>query len=197
MEKINEIIVLEGKYDREAVSKYVDAVIIKTDGFSVFNDPAKRELIKKAAMERGIIILTDSDSAGFAIRNYIKSFVPPECIKNAYIPPVKGKEKRKKTFSKEGLLGVEGMDGKTVLDALSRAGANFNGDTERENRITRLDFYKTGLYGGENSAVKRKQLLKKLELPEYLSVKDLIDMLNVLYTRENYYSLFDINGDLK
>ncbi len=183
MLKVEEAIIVEGKYDQIRLSAVVDGLILPTQGFAIFRDPEKRELIRKLAQERGILILTDSDSAGFLIRNHIKSFVAPDRIKNAYIPEIPGKERRKRTPSKEGLLGVEGIDPELLEKALRAAGAGIR-KAENPDPITKLDLYRWGLSGGELSAEKRRLLQKKLGLPSRLSAAALLELLNFLTTRE-------------
>ncbi len=190
MERIKEVIVVEGRYDKNTLSQVVDAVIIETGGFRIFNDSQKRSLLKKLAESRGLIIMTDSDGAGFMIRNHLKGCIAPELIKQAYIPDVYGKERRKSAPSREGKLGVEGMSPQVILEALRRAGATFEGpEAEERPEITKADLYKKGLSGGENSAELRKGLLKKLKLPERLSAQGLLDVLNAMMSREEFMSL--------
>lgn len=194
MERINEVIVVEGRYDKNTLSQIVDAVIIETGGFGIFNDKQKQKLLRKMAETRGLIVLTDSDGAGFVIRNFIKGCVDPKYVKHAYIPDVAGKEKRKKTASKEGTLGVEGMRPEILLSTLHRAGAVFSGYAERDDRITKTDMFKTGLSGGQGSREKRLELIKKLGLPEKLSADALLDILNALMTREEFYREVDTSS---
>lgn len=191
MERIKEVIVVEGRYDKNTLSQVVDAVIIETGGFGIFNDSQKRNLLKKLAESRGLIIMTDSDAAGFMIRNHLKGCIAPELIKHAYIPDIYGKEQRKSAPSREGKLGVEGMSPQVILEALSRAGATFQGPEHREDqsRISKADLYRKGLSGGENSAALRKELMKKLELPERLSAQGLLDVLNAIMSREEFMTL--------
>ena len=189
--KIKEVIVVEGRYDKNAVSQVVDAVIVETSGFGIFNNAEKQKLLRTLAEARGLIVLTDSDGAGFVIRNFIKSSVDPALVKHAYIPDVYGKERRKPSPSREGKLGVEGMRPQVLLDALMRAGASVEGEDSRTNdqRLTKADMYKAGLSGRENSREKRLQLLKRLELPERLTADGLLDVLNALMTREEFFDL--------
>jgi len=187
MKKINEVIVVEGRYDKNALSQVVDAVIIETGGFGIFNNTQKQKLLRKMAEERGLIVLTDSDGAGFVIRNFIKGCVDPKLVKHAYIPDIEGKEKRKKTGSKEGTLGVEGMRPETLLNALRQAGANFS--EEKKEKITKLDMFRLGLSGGQDSGRKRSELIKKLDLPQKLSADALLDILNAIMTRAEFYGL--------
>lgn len=187
MYKISEVIVVEGRYDKNTLSQIVDAAIIETSGFGIFNDKEKQALLRKMAEKRGLIVLTDSDGAGFVIRNFIKGAVDPKLVKHAYIPELHGKERRKTKASKEGLLGVEGMRPEVIIDALRRAGATIDGEESTAcGRISKAELYAVGLTGRENSADKRKALLKKLELPEKLSTDAMLQVLNALYTREEF-----------
>ena len=183
--KIKEAIIVEGRYDKNALSQVVDAVIIETSGFGVFSDREKLELIRSIAIKRGIIVLTDSDSAGFVIRNHIKGAVDKGLIRQAYIPEIPGRERRKRAASREGLLGVEGMSPEVLRKALVRAGATpeTKEDCGTGERIKKADLYAWGLSGGAQSAQKRRELLKKLELPQKLSADAFVDVLNALYTR--------------
>ena len=191
MEKVKEVIVVEGRYDKNTLSQVVDAHIIETSGFGIFNDREKQRLLTKLAESRGLIVLTDSDGAGFVIRNFIKGFVDPKFVKHAYIPEIEGKERRKSKASKEGHLGVEGMRPQVLLDALKRAKATFDdrADTARPVPISKADMYKMGLSGGESSRAKRQELLKKLDLPQKLSADALLAVLNALMTREEFFAL--------
>lgn len=191
MRKVKEVIVVEGRYDKNTLSQVVDAVILETAGFGIFNDAAKRRLLKTMAEQRGLIVLTDSDGAGFLIRNHIRGCVDPKLVKHAYIPDIYGKERRKAKTSKEGKLGVEGMRPEVLLDALERAGATFDDSPvdARPERITKADLYARGLSGGEGSAEKRRQLLKRLDLPERMSADAMLDVLNALMDREAFYRL--------
>lgn len=190
MYKISEVIVVEGRYDKNTLSQLVDAVIIETSGFGIFNDKQKQMLLRKMAQKRGLVVMTDSDGAGFVIRNFIKGAVDPKLVKHAYIPDIAGKEKRKSKASKEGLLGVEGMRPEIILEALKRAGATIDGEAcEAEARISKADLYAKGLTGKENSALLRKALLKKLELPEKLSTDSMLQVLNALMSREEFLEI--------
>lgn len=191
MHKIKEVIVVEGRYDKNALSQVVDAVIIETSGFGIFNNAQKQKLLRTMAESRGLIVLTDSDGAGFVIRNFIKGCVDPSLVKHAYIPQLAGKEKRKTAPSKEGLLGVEGMRPQVLLDALIRAGATVDEQNAeiREERINKADMFKLGLSGGPGSREKRQKLIEKLELPDKLSADALLDVLNALMSREEFYRL--------
>lgn len=191
MEKIREVIVVEGRYDKNTLSQVVDAVIVETEGFGVFSDEEKLQLLRTLAEKRGLIVLTDSDGAGFVIRNYLKGAIDPALVKHAYIPDVVGKEKRKSSPSKEGKLGVEGMKPETLLEALRRAGASFEGDSVPGERsgITKTDLYLLGLSGRPDSAQRRQALKRKLGLPEKLSANGLLDVLNVMVSREELFSM--------
>ena len=167
----------------------MDGVIIETNGFGIFKDKKRLAMIRRLAEKNGLVILTDSDGAGFLIRGKLCSCIRPELIKNAYIPDILGKEKRKSTPSKEGKLGVEGMELETLRKALLRAGVTVEGRAERRSTLTKVDFYELGLSGRENSAGKRTALLKRLELPEHLSPNGLLQALSVLYTREELFQL--------
>ncbi|MBQ9687375.1 MAG: DUF4093 domain-containing protein [Oscillospiraceae bacterium] len=195
MHKIKEVIVVEGRYDKNTLSQVVDAVIIETSGFGIFNDAAKRRLLQTMAAKRGLIVLTDSDGAGFMIRNYIKGCVDPRWVKHAYIPDIYGKERRKAAASKEGKLGVEGMKPEVLLEALRKAGAVFDeGDAEekagRQEAITKADLYSAGLSGKAGSAEKRKELLRSLNLPERMSADAMLDILNAMMERDEFFQLF-------
>lgn len=191
MERIREVIVVEGRYDKNTLSQVVDAHIIETSGFGIFNDKEKQRLLTKLAESRGLIVLTDSDGAGFVIRNFIKGCVDPKLVKHAYIPEIEGKERRKSKASKEGQLGVEGMRPQVLLDALKRARATFENSTaqDEKNLITKADMFRMGLSGGAGSRAKREQLLRSLELPQKLSADALLDVLNAIMTREEFLSL--------
>ena len=192
--KLSEAVIVEGKYDKIKLSNILDAFIIETNGFAVFKDKTKLSFIKKLAKERGIIILTDSDHAGFMIRNYISSGVPKEQIKNVYIPDIFGKEKRKNAPSKEGKLGVEGMTKEVIVEALSKAGIT-SSKSVCSDPVTTVDFYDLGLTGGTGSKAKRKALCKALDLPEFLSTSSLISCINNFMTKEEFYSFCQNLGD--
>ncbi len=191
MHSVREVIVVEGRYDKNALSQVVDAVIIETSGFGIFNDAEKRKLLQTMAEARGLIVLTDSDGAGFVIRNYIKGCVDPKLVKHAYIPDIYGKERRKSAPSREGKLGVEGMKPQVLLDALIRAGATFDDEENKKTapRISKADMYARGLSGREGSAEKRAQLIKQLGLPERLTADGLLDVLNATMSREEFMSI--------
>lgn len=182
MVKIKEAIVVEGRYDKNTLSQIVDASIFETNGFGIFKDAQKMELLRRVAKIRGLIVFTDSDGAGFVIRNRIKSCIPSQYLKHAYIPDVYGKERRKAAPGKEGKLGVEGMTRDVILDALRRSGATIEGENVPSvKQITKQDLMELGLSGGKDSAAKRLALLKKLDLPEHMSANAMLQALNVLY----------------
>lgn len=191
MHSVREVIVVEGRYDKNTLSQVVDAVIIETSGFGIFNDAEKRKLLQTMAEARGLIVLTDSDGAGFVIRNYIKGCADPKLVKHAYIPDVYGKERRKSAPSSEGKLGVEGMTPQVLLDALIRAGATFDDEENKKSapRISKADMYARGLSGREGSAEKRTQLIRQLGLPERLTADGLLDVLNATMSREEFLML--------
>ena len=190
MKKVKEVIVVEGRYDKNALSQVVDATVVTLGGFSVFNDKEKLVFLRRLAEKQGLIVLTDSDGAGFVIRNYLKGALPKELVKQAYIPDIYGKERRKRTPGKEGKLGVEGMKPDVLLAALARAGATFldeeNGTGAAGEPITKADLFELGLTGGPDSAAKRQAILRELELPEHLTANGLLEALNLLYSRESF-----------
>ncbi|MGE4354268.1 MAG: toprim domain-containing protein [Oscillospiraceae bacterium] len=189
MVRIKEVIIVEGKYDKNTLSQVVDATIVETFGFAVFKDRERLELIRKLAEKRGIIVFTDSDGAGFVIRNFLKGAVAPSQIKNAYIPDVPGKEKRKSSPSKEGKLGLEGMAPHILLEALRKCGATMDEvSAALPSGITQADFYALGLSGRADSAKLRHALREKLGLPERMSAKALFQAVGVLMTREELHS---------
>ena len=193
MVKIRQAIVVEGKYDQNTLSQLVDATIFQTRGFGVMHDKALLELLRKAAKTTGLIIFTDSDGAGFVIRNFLKGALPKEGVLHAYIPDIPGKEKRKRAPGKEGLLGVEGMTKEILLEALENAGADLGGEAEKRpgDTITKFDLYTAGLSGKPDSASKRAAFLEKLRFPAHMSANALLDALNLLYTREEFLALFE------
>ena len=186
MKKVKEVIVVEGRYDKNALSQVVDATVVTLGGFSVFNDKEKLAFLRRLAEERGLIVLTDSDGAGFVIRNFISSIIPPDRITHVYIPDIFGKEKRKTAFSAEGKLGVEGVEEKILLEAFEKAGVTASPSNGKRRRITNLDLFEHGLSGRENSVQKRRLLLKRLELPERLSTSSLVKILNTFVTYEEF-----------
>ncbi len=186
MLKLKEVVIVEGKYDKIKLSQILDALIIDVGGFNIFKNKEKVQMIKKLADKNGVLILTDSDHAGFMIRNYLNGIIPQGKIKHAYIPDIIGKEKRKKTYSKERKLGVEGVDDKIILDAINKVSLKKEEKTNNIKEITKMDFYEDGLSGRDNSSDKRKKLLKKLNLPENLSQNALIKVLNKTISYDEY-----------
>ena len=185
MVKIREAIVVEGRYDKNTLSQIVDAPIFETGGFQIHKDKAQLELLRKVAEKRGLIVFTDSDGAGFVIRNYLKGAIDPKYLKHAYIPDIYGKEKRKTAPGKEGKLGVEGMTPEIILQALRRAGATFEeGSAAQSGGITKQDMMDLGLSGGKDSSALRQKLMQRLQLPEHMSANALLQALNLLYTKE-------------
>lgn len=186
MLRIREAIVVEGRYDKNTLAQIVDAPILETKGFGLFKDPKQLDLLRSVAKKRGLIVLTDSDGAGFVIRNHIKSAIPAKYLKHAYIPDVAGKEKRKAAPGKEGKLGVEGMSPEVLLAALKNAGATIEGETTARgnDQITKQDFVEFGLSGGPNASERRKRLQNRLHLPEHMSANALLQALNLLLSRE-------------
>lgn len=182
MINIKEAVIVEGKYDKIRLKSVVNTTIIETNGFRIFNDKEKINLIKQLAEKHGIVILTDSDSAGFVIRNHLKGIIPKEQMKQAYIPQIKGKEKRKEKPSKEGVLGVEGIDEASLLLALKNAGVAINDIKCSKSNITKADLYQLGLTGRDNSKMMRTALLKKLNLPPYITTNALADVLSSITT---------------
>ncbi|MBQ2758744.1 MAG: DUF4093 domain-containing protein [Clostridia bacterium] len=180
-------VIVEGKYDKIRLSSILDALIITTDGFGIFNNKEKQTLIKRLAKEKGLLILTDSDAAGFKIRNLIKNIADEENVIHAYIPDIFGKEKRKTEYSKEGKLGVEGIDNSVLEEALRKSGFfNESECVKKQREITNADLYEAGLTGRENSAEKRRQLLLSLGLPQRLSGKNMLSILNTFMTYEEF-----------
>lgn len=186
MIKLDRPVIVEGKYDVIKLSNIIDGIIIKTDGFGIFKNKEKQKLLRSLAREKGIIVLTDSDGAGFVIRNFISSIVPADKITHVYIPDVFGKEKRKAEASAEGKLGVEGIKESVLLEAFEKAGVTASLTNEKRRLITPLDLFENGLSGRPNSAEKRKKLLKRLSLPEHLSSSSLIKILNTFVTFEEF-----------
>ncbi|MBR5479834.1 MAG: DUF4093 domain-containing protein [Clostridia bacterium] len=189
MLKIKEAIIVEGRYDKNKLSQIVDTLILETSGFGVFNDKEKRVLFKRICEQKGVIILTDSDGAGFIIRNHLKGVLPKEKVKHAYIPQIAGKEKRKSAASKEGFLGVEGVNDVVIIDALIKAGATLQSDDstpETKIPITKTDFYEDGLSGGEASAKLRQEVLKICNLPSHMTANAMLEAINILFTYEQY-----------
>ena len=193
MIKIKEAIVVEGRYDKNTLSQVVDAPILETSGFGIFKDKKQMALLRQVAQKRGLIVFTDSDGAGFVIRNHLKSAIPAKYLKHAYIPDIYGKEKRKAAPGKEGKLGVEGMTPEVVLECLRRAGATFE-DGEAVcpgNQITKADLMDLGLSGGPGSSEKRQALMKVLKFPEHMSPNGLLQALNLLYSLEELKQMME------
>lgn len=189
--KLRQAIVVEGKYDQNTLRQIVDTAIFTTNGFTDMKNPALLRLLQQAAQTTGLVILTDSDGAGFLIRNTLKSALPETGVLHAFIPDLPGKEKRKAAPGKEGLLGVEGMTPEILLKALRDAGAEFaDGSTPPPARepITKQDLFALGLSGGPESAKKRAALLKALSLPAHMSANALLQALNVLFSREEFFT---------
>lgn len=186
MIRICEAILVEGRYDANAVHQVVDAIVLETGGFRIFNDKDQLRLLRRIAATRGLILLTDSDGAGFVIRNYLKGALPAGSIKQAYIPDIQGKERRKRHSSKEGKLGVEGMRPDVILQALRRAGATIEqeGSAPISNDvITKADFYEWGLSGRNDSAKRRAAVLHALDLPAHMTANALLEFINAVGTR--------------
>lgn len=193
MIRIKEAIVVEGRYDKSTLCRIVDAVVVETGGFRIFSDGEKLDLLRRLAESRGLIILTDSDGAGLVIRNYLRGALPADRVRHAYIPDIPGKERRKRQPGREGKLGVEGMERETILRALRLAGATWEEEQSRDTitkegqrPIRKADLYEAGLWGGAGSAARRKELLHRLKLPEYLSANALTEVLNALFTWEEF-----------
>lgn len=186
MISLEQAIIVEGKYDKIKLSSIIDSVIIPTNGFSIFKDKEKREVIRFYAERKGIIIFTDSDTAGFKIRNYIKSFIKNGNITNVYIPDIFGKEKRKIRPSKEGKLGVEGVSQEIIIDALNKAGVLLTEKSDNIEKITNMDLYEDGFLGAPHSSIKRKLLLRKYDLPELLTTKSMLEILNCMISKQDY-----------
>ena len=185
MVKVREAIVVEGRYDKNTLSQIVDAPIFETRGFGIFKDKEQMALLRAVALRRGLIVFTDSDGAGFVIRNHLKSAIPNQYLKHAYIPDIPGKEKRKAAPGKEGKLGVEGMTPDVILTALKDAGATFEDGTQtKSGGISKQDLCSLGLSGGADSSQKRLALQKKLNLPEHMSANALLQALNLLYSMD-------------
>jgi len=186
--KLQQAVIVEGRYDKIKLAGILDAFIVETNGFGIFNDKAKLAFIRKLARERGIILLTDSDHAGFMIRRRIASSVPQDRLVNVYIPDVYGKEKRKETPSKEGKLGVEGMTKEVLLAAFENAGVTAS-LSENDNPVTKADLFDAGFSGTPDAKNKRKKLLARLDLPEFLSANSLLSCINNMMTKEEFVQL--------
>ncbi len=195
-QRIKEVIVVEGRYDRNMLLQVVDATVVETGGFSVFNDREKLNFLRRLAEKRGLILLTDSDGAGFVIRNYLKGALPKEHVKQAYIPDMPGKERRKRKPGKEGKLGVEGMSPQVLLEALRRSGATFGDETlsPPPAPITKADLLERGLIG-PGSVTRRQALLRELSLPAHLTPNALLEALNILFTPDELDAQFFSDND--
>ena len=177
---IKEAIIVEGRYDVNKIKQLVDTVVIETNGFGIFNNKEKLALIRRIAAERGILILTDSDGAGFVIRNYLRGAIPKEQVRHAYIPQIAGKERRKTKGSKEGTLGVEGVSDDIILQALQHAGVTCISPDDSKPIITKADFYEWGLAGVPGSNEKRKRLLRAMDLPQHMTANALLEFINAV-----------------
>ena len=195
MIKLRQAIVVEGRYDKNTLAQIVDAPIIETGGFGVMHDRELLAFLRQVAEKRGLIILTDSDGAGFVIRNYLKGALPKEHVLHAYIPDIRGKERRKAQPGKEGKLGVEGMRPEVLLTSLKNAGAEPEETSQPTPKITKTDLFLAGLSGGRQSADRRRQLQKLLHLPEHLGSNAFLDALNLLMTREEFLKQYGANDD--
>ena len=192
MIKLKEAVIVEGRYDKIKLKNLIDAPVIETNGFRIFNDKERRDMIRQIADRRGILILTDSDGAGLVIRNFLNGAVDKDKIKHCYIPQLEGKEKRKEQKSKEGFLGVEGVPDDVIIEAIRKSGATVIGEEAAQtNEITKADLFTLGLTGSSNSAQKRKKLLKKLNMPDYLSTNAMLTALNCLYSFEELKSVLN------
>lgn len=191
MIKIREAIVVEGRYDKNTLSQVVDAPILETAGFGIMKDKAQLKLLRRVAQTRGLIVFTDSDGAGFVIRNFLRGAIETKYLKHAYIPDIPGKERRKSAPGKEGKLGVEGMPPQVIIECLRRAGATVEGESgsKKTAGITKQDLMELGLSGGQDSSRKRLALLKKLDLPEHMSSNAMLQALNLLYTIDELESI--------
>ena len=187
---VREVIVVEGRYDKNTLLQIFDAAVVETGGFGINNDAEKLALLRRLAAERGLVVLTDSDAAGFMIRAKLKGAIDPALVKHAYIPDVPGRERRKRRASKEGKLGVEGMEREVLIDALRRAGATFlDGAADPpadRTPITKADLFCLGLSGGKDSQLRRREMLRRLDLPEHMGANALLSVLNALYSREEF-----------
>lgn len=197
MVSIREAIVVEGRYDKNTLSQIVDAPILQTNGFGIMKNKEQLALLRSVAEKRGLIIFTDSDGAGFVIRNFLKGAIPGEYLKHAYIPDVMGKERRKEKPGKEGKLGVEGMNPQIILDALKRSGATFGEGTAHTstNEITKVDLVELGLSGGMRSSERRAKLLAHLQLPSHMSANAMLQALNLLFTRKELIQVINLLFD--
>lgn len=196
MIKLRQAIVVEGRYDKNTLKQIIDGPIFETSGFGVMHDKELLSFLRRVAAKRGLIILTDSDGAGFVIRNYLKGALPKEQVIHAYIPDIAGKEKRKKTPGKEGKLGVEGMRPEILLQALKKAGVSVEDSVcPPAVPITKTDLFLAGFSGADGSRQRRKDLLQELEFPEHMSSNALLDALNALMSREEFLTRYGQNGE--
>ena len=197
MIKIKEAIVVEGRYDKNTLSQIVDAPILETNGFGIMKDKQQLSLLRKVAANRRLIVFTDSDGAGFVIRNFLKGAIDSKYLLHAYIPDIPGKERRKSAPGKEGKRGVEGMTPQVILDALRKAGATVLGEetVRTAGNITKQDMMELGLSGGADSSFLRKKLLKKLDLPEHMSANALLQAVNLLYTLDELREIMTQLGE--
>lgn len=196
MIRIKEAILVEGRYDVNKVKQIFDTIVLETSGFGIFNDKSKSKMLRNLAEKRGLIVLTDSDGGGLVIRNYIRKIISKELVKHAYIPEINGKEKRKRTPGKENLLGVEGVHDELIIRAVKNAGATFLDDVSDDTvhckkQITKTTLYEAGLSGRADSAVRRAELLRILQLPSKLSANALMDYCNCLYTEEEFLRIVE------
>ncbi len=190
---VKEAIIVEGKYDKISLQNVVSSPIITTNGFRVFKDKETQNLIRSIADSRGILVMTDVDSSGFVIRNFLSGIVDNSKIKHCYIPTIHGKEKRKDEYSKEGILGVEGIDRQKLADTIMKSGATITGHTNSDSyrELTKLDFFELGLTGLKDSGILRKKVLSHLGLPQYLSTNAMITAINCLYTYEEFKEILN------
>lgn len=197
----DEVIIVEGRYDKNTLSQVINAEIIETSGFAIYNNTQLQKMLRRIVESRMLVVMTDSDHSGFQIRNYIKSIIPAERLRHAYIPDIAGKEKRKTHASKEGKLGVEGMKPDVIIRALTGAGVVFNemgpGAMPLSEPITKTDLFKLGLSGGPNSSEKRRKLTKMLDIPENISTNALLPVLNIFYERRDFIDLIEMLDDMQ
>lgn len=193
---IREVLLVEGRYDKNTLAQVVDGLILTTDGFGIFHDAQKTALLRRLAAQRGLVVLTDPDGAGLVIRNYLKGILPPDQVKMAYVPDVPGKERRKRAPGKEGKLGVEGMDRATLLRALDNAGVTWEneGETVKPKPFTKAALYGLGLTGTPQAGQRRRRLQQALGLPENLSANALMEVLNLTVTPEEVEKILDCEG---
>ncbi len=194
-------VIVEGKYDKITLENIAETLIISTNGFGIFKDREKCALIKSVAEKcGGVIVLTDSDSAGNMIRAHLKNIIGGSAeIINVYVPCIKGKEKRKIKASKEGFLGVEGMKKDIIISALQKSGLLAQEKSSNERKITKTDMFLFGLSGKADSALKRKQLLEFLELPQNLSSNAALDIFNTYFSYTEFSEVIKKwqNGQIK